>query len=375
VAKLLGMAPEKVRAIWVAGPGSYGRNDAGDAALDAAFLSKATGKPVRVQGMRADGTAWDPKGPACVHRARAAIDASGKVIAYEFVSKGFSRQHIATNESDPADSLVGQATGIPAKGTQIFGVPAESYGFENKLLAWETIAPLVENCSPLRTAHMRDPVGPEIHFGAEQFIDELAAAVGEDPVAFRLRYLAEARHAAVVRAAAEKAGWEARTSPQRERGGELLKGRGIAFAERNGTAVAAVAEVEVERSTGRVWARRVVVAHDCGLVINPQGLRYTIEGNVVQGISRAVYEQVRFDRDAVTSVDWASYPILEMQDAPAAIEVVLINRPEVAPSGAGEPTMRVIPAAVANAFFDATGVRLRKAPLNAERVKAALSRA
>ena len=370
VARLLGMAPEKVRAIWVAGPGSYGRNDAGDAALDAAFLSKATGKPVRVQGMRADGTAWDPKGPACVHRARAAIDASGKVIGYEFVAKGFSRQHIATNESDPADSLVGQATGIPAKGTQIFGVPAESYGFENKLLAWETIAPLVENCSPLRTAHMRDPVGPEIHFGAEQFIDELAAAVGEDPVAFRLRYLTEARHQAVVKAAAEKAGWQARNSSER-----TMKGRGIAFAERNGTAVAAVAEVEVERSTGRVWARRVVVAHDCGLVINPQGLRYTIEGNVVQGISRAVYEQVRFDRDAVSSVDWASYPILEMQDAPAAIEVVLINRPEVAPSGAGEPTMRVIPAAVANAFFDATGVRLRKAPLNAERVKAALSRA
>ena len=370
VARLLGMAPEKVRAIWVAGPGSYGRNDAGDAALDAAFLSKATGKPVRVQGMRADGTAWDPKGPACVHRARAAIDASGKVIGYEFVAKGFSRQHIATNESDPADSLVGQATGIPAKGTQIFGVPAESYGFENKLLAWETIAPLVENCSPLRTAHMRDPVGPEIHFGAEQFIDELAAAVGEDPVAFRLRYLTNPRHQAVVKAAAEKAGWQARNSSER-----TMKGRGIAFAERNGTAVAAVAEVEVERSTGRIWARRVVVAHDCGLVINPQGLRYTIEGNVVQGISRAVYEQVRFDRDAVSSVDWASYPILEMQDAPAAIEVVLINRPEVAPSGAGEPTMRVIPAAVANAFFDATGVRLRKAPLNAERVKAALSRA
>ncbi len=370
VAKLLGMAPEKVRAIWVAGPGSYGRNDAGDAALDAAFLSKAAGKPVRVQGMRADGTAWDPKGPACVHRARAAIDASGKVIGYEFVAKGFSRQHIATNESDPADSLVGQATGIPAKGTQIFGVPAESYGFENKLLAWETIAPLVENCSPLRTAHMRDPVGPEIHFGAEQFIDELAAAVGEDPVAFRLRYLTEARHQAVVKAAAEKAGWQARNSSER-----TMKGRGIAFAERNGTAVAAVAEVEVERSTGRIWARRVVVAHDCGLVINPQGLRYTIEGNVVQGISRAVYEQVRFDRDAVSSVDWASYPILEIEDAPAAIEVVLINRPEVAPSGAGEPTMRVIPAAVANAFFDATGVRLRKAPLNAERVKAALSRA
>jgi CO/xanthine dehydrogenase Mo-binding subunit len=370
VAKLLGMPPEKVRAIWVTGPGSYGRNDAGDAALDAAFLSKATGKPVRVQGTRADGIAWDPKGPACVHRARAAIDASGKVIAYEFVSKGFSRQHIATNESDPADSLVGQATGIPAKGTQIFGVPAESYGFENKLLAWETIPPLVDNCSPLRTGHLRDPVGPEIHFGSEQFIDEIATAAGEDPVAFRLRYLTNPRHQAVVKAAAEKAGWQARTSPQK-----TLQGRGIAFAERNGTAVAAVAEVEVDRKSGRVWAKRVVVAHDCGLVINPQGLRYTIEGNVVHGLSRTLFEEVRFDRDSVLSVDWASYPILEMRDAPESIEVVLIDRPEVAPSGAGEPTMRVVPAAVANAIFDATGVRLRKAPLNAETVKAALLRA
>ncbi|TMH60845.1 MAG: xanthine dehydrogenase family protein molybdopterin-binding subunit, partial [Betaproteobacteria bacterium] len=136
VARLLELPPEKVRAIWVAGPGSYGRNDAGDAAMDAAFLAKATGKPVRVQGMRADGTAWDPKGPACVHRARAALDSSGKVVAYEFISKGFSRQHIATNESKPADSLVGQSLGVPPKPTQIFGTPSESYGFENKLLGW-----------------------------------------------------------------------------------------------------------------------------------------------------------------------------------------------------------------------------------------------
>src|SRR5918999_2408317 len=215
VAKLLGLPQDKVRAIWVTGPGSYGRNDAGDAALDAAFISRALGKPVRVQGMRADGTAWDPKAPACVHRARAALDASGKVIAYEFVSKGFSRQHIATNESDPADSLVGQSTGVPPKGIHIFGTPAESYGFENKLLAWETIAPLVESCSPLRTGHLRDPVGLEIHFGSEQFIDELAVAAAEDPVAFRLKYLTSPRHAAVVKAAAEKAGWQARPLPQK----------------------------------------------------------------------------------------------------------------------------------------------------------------
>jgi len=160
VARLLGMPDDKVRAIWLAGPGSYGRNDAGDAAMDAAFLAKATGKPVRVQGMRVDGTAWDPKGPACVHRARAAIDASGKVVAYEFISKGFSRQHIATNESQVADSLIGQSMGVAPKPHQIFGTPSESYGFENKLLGWETIPQFVEHCSPLRTSHFRDPVGP-----------------------------------------------------------------------------------------------------------------------------------------------------------------------------------------------------------------------
>ncbi|HEY6820763.1 MAG TPA: molybdopterin cofactor-binding domain-containing protein [Burkholderiales bacterium] len=367
VAALLGLPPEKVRAIWVPGPGSYGRNDAGDAAMDAAFLSKRLGKPVRVQGMRADGTAWDPKGPASVHRARAAIDSSGRVVAYEYVSKGFSRQHIDTNESHPGDSLVGQATGVAPKTIQSYGTPSESYAFDNKLLAWETIPQLVDSCSPLRTAHLRDPVGPDIHFGSEQFIDELAAALGEDPVAFRLKYLSNPRHAAVVRAVAEKSGWQPRTGP-----GKTGKGRGIAFAERNGTSVATVAEVEVDRQSGRIWARRVFVAHDCGLVINPQGLRYTIEGNVLHGLSRALYEQVRFDRDSVTSVDWASYPIVEMQDAPETIDVTLINRSEIAPSGAGEPSIRVMPAAIANAFFDATGVRLRRAPLDPEAVKLAL---
>jgi nicotinate dehydrogenase subunit B len=278
------------------------------------------------------------------------------------VSKGFSRQHIATNESDPAYSLVGQFTGIAPKGAHIFGVPSESYGFESKLLAWETIAPLVESCSPLRTGHLRDPVGPEIHFASESFIDELATAAGEDPVAFRLRYLTNPRHQAVVRAAAEKAG------PKR------FQGRGVAFAERNGTSVAAVAEIDVDRASGRIRARRFVIAHDCGLIINPQGLRYTIEGNVVQALSRTLFEEVRFDRDAVKSVDWASYPILEMSDAPEAIEIVLIDRPEVASSGAGEPTMRVIPAAVANALYDATRIRVRKAPLDPDRVKGALAR-
>jgi nicotinate dehydrogenase subunit B len=375
VAKLLGLPQDKVRGVWVMGPGSYGRNDAGDAALDAAFLSRVTGRPVRVQGMRNEGTGWDPKGPASVHRARAALDASGKVIGYEFVSKGFSRQNIATNESDPRDSLAGMALGMPPKPGVLFGIPAESYGFDAKLLGWEAIPPLLDRCSPLRTAHLRDPVGPDIHFGSEQFIDEIAAAVAEDPVAFRLKYITAPRDAAVVKAAAERAGWEPHAAPRRERANGVLRGRGMAYAQRAGTIVAVVAEVEVDPASGRIWGRKFTVAHDCGLIVNPQGLRYTIEGNVVQALSRTLLEEVRFDQNAVTSVDWATYPILEIQDAPEVIEVVLIDHPELPPTGAGEPTMRCIPAAVANAFFDATGVRLRRAPLAPERVKAALARA
>ena len=378
VAKLLGLPSEKVRGVWVMGPGSYGRNDAGDAALDAAYLSKLTGRPIRVQGMRADGTAWDPKGAACVHRARAGLDAAGKVIAYEFIAKGLSRVNVMFNESDPRDCLAGMSLGMPLNPGAGLGTPAESYGFESKLLAWEVVPPLLERCSPLRTSHLRDPLGPEVHFGSEQFIDEIAHATGTDPVAFRLEYIRAPRDAAVVKAAAEKAGWSARapaTRSARALHAKVLTGRGLAYAQRSDTVVAVVAEIEVYPREGRVWARKFTVAHDCGLIINPKSLRQTIEGNVVQGLSRTLFEEVRFDRNTVTSVDWASYPILEMRDAPETIDIVLINSSDVAPSGAGEPTMRCIPAAVANAFFDATGVRLRRVPLSAERVKAALAKA
>jgi nicotinate dehydrogenase subunit B len=375
VAKLLGLPPEKVHGIWVMGPGSYGRNDAGDAALDAAYLSKVTGKPVRVQGMRADGTAWDPKGPACVHRARAALDPSGKVLGYEFTAKGLSRVTITTNESDPRDSLAGQALGLPLKPENGLGVPADSYGFEAKRYAWEVIAPFLDRYSPLRTAHLRDPMGPEIHFGSEQFIDEIAFAVGEDPVAFRLKYLTAPRDVAAVKAAAEKAGWQPRRKRAGRARGKVLRGRGISYAQRNETVVAVIADVEVTPADGRLWARRFTVAHDCGLIINPRGLQQTVEGNVVQALSRTLFEEVQFDRSSVTSTDWGTYPILEMQDAPESIDVVLIDHKDVAPSGAGEPTMRAVPAAVANAFFDATGVRIRRIPLTPERVKAALAAA
>jgi CO/xanthine dehydrogenase Mo-binding subunit len=375
VAKLLNVPVDKVRAIWVQGPGSYGRNDAGDAALDAAMISKMTGRPVRVQGMRHDATAWDPKAPASIHRARAALDANGKVTAYEFISRAFSRATIDSNESDPRDSLVGMELGLAPKAGVGFGTPAESYGFDGKLLGWEVIPDLIASASPMRTSHLRDPVGLQIQFGSEQFMDELAHATGDDPVAFRLKYAKAPRDQAVLKAAADKSGWQPRGHMPRDRSGNTLTGRGIAYAQRAGTIVAVVAEIEVDRKTGRIWGRKFTVAHDCGLIVNPQGLRYTIEGGLVQALSRTLFEEVQFAPDKVLSVDWNTYPILDMQDAPEKIEVVLINRPDIAPTGAGEATCRVVPAAVANAFFDATGVRVRQAPLSPARVRALLAKA
>ena len=194
---------DKVHVIWTMGPGSYGRNDADDCAMDAAVLTKAVGKPVRLQYMREQGTGWDPKGPASIHKARAAIDAAGKVTAYEFTSKGFSRVDVNTNGGKPYDTLSGQTLGVALKSGDGFGVPAESYAFDNKRLAWETIPPLLDRSSPLRTSHLRDPVGPQIHFASESFIDEVAAAVNADPIEFRLRHIKEPRDIAVIKAAAE----------------------------------------------------------------------------------------------------------------------------------------------------------------------------
>jgi nicotinate dehydrogenase subunit B len=373
VAAILQVPEDTVRTIWTSGPGSYGRNDADDCAMDAAVLAKAVGKPVRLQYMRDQGTGWDPKAPASIHHARAAIDATGNVVAYDYLSKGFSRVDVDTNGSKPQDTLAGQTLGVELKSGDGFGVPGESYGFANKRAAWETIAPLLDRASPLRSSHMRDPVGPQITFASESFMDEVAAALNVDPVEFRLRYVKEPRDFAVIKAAADKAGWQSRPSPRKDQTGDKVSGRGIGYASRNGTRVAVIAEVEVDRRSGKVWARKFTVAHDCGQIINPDGLRRVIENNVIQGVSRALWEEVKFDNKTVTSVDWRTYPILEIADAPQQIDVVLINHPEIAQSGAGEAATRPVAAAIANAVFDATGVRIRRAPLSPDRVKSALS--
>jgi len=177
----------------------------------------------------------------------------------------------------------------------------------------------------------------------------------------------------VVKAAAERSGWQPRPSPRRDQTGNKMTGRGIAYVQHGGTRVAVVAELDIDRSTGKIWARKFTVAHDCGLIVNPDGLKHAIEGNVVQGASRALWEEVKFDTRNVVSIDWLTYPILDITETPETIDMVLINRPEIAPSGGGEAAMRPLAAAIGNAIFDATGVRMRRVPFTPERVRAALS--
>jgi nicotinate dehydrogenase subunit B len=374
IAKLLDLPTEKVRSVFTTGPGSYGRNDAGDAAADAAVMSLLTGRPVRVQGARSDGHGWDPKGAASIHMVRAMLGADGRLAAHQFMSKGFSRMDVNTAESQPNDVLAGMLLGFNNPPVHTFGIPGDAYEIPNREAGWETVDSMLSNASPLRTSHLRDPLGPQLYFAAESFIDECALAAGADPVEFRLRHLRDPRHIAVINAAVQRAQWEPGPPGYRRRTrGKLMTGRGFAYAQRGDTLVAMVVDVEMERSTGRVWPRRFVVAHDCGLIVNPQGLRLCIEGNIVQSTSRALFEEVSFDQRNVTSVDWASYPILDVLDAPESIDIVLINHPDSPPAGAGEPATRPTAAAIANAIFDATGVRIRTAPFTPARIRAALA--
>jgi CO/xanthine dehydrogenase Mo-binding subunit len=268
--------------------------------------------------------------------------------------------------------LVGQFLGFKREVRDVVGTPSEPYDFPNRRYTIHTIAPLKEMGSPLRTAHLRLPTPSVVTFASESFIDELAEAVGADSLQFRLRYLAGSRQATLLKAAAKASGWVTRPSPgpkARASGVGVVTGRGIAV---HGGA-ATIAEVEVHIETGKVRVTRFVCAHACGLIVNPDGLKNVIEGNLLHSMSRTLYEEIRFDRSKVISVDWESYPTATIGDAPDRIDKVLINEPDSPPRGAGEETSAQTQPAIANAIFDATGVRMRRLPFTAERVKTAFA--
>jgi CO/xanthine dehydrogenase Mo-binding subunit len=265
--------------------------------------------------------------------------------------------------------------GAPLHPNPIFEIPVASYTFDHGRLGWEIVPALMERASPLRTTHVRDPFGGPILFGSESFWDEVAAATSADPVDFRLRYLTNPRDRDAVRRAAEHYGWQKRPSPRNDqKDNDVAVGRGIAFRRHFDTFIALIAEVRVHRKTGKLDLLRYVCAHDCGMIVNPQTLKHVIDRQLVYGTSRAMFEEVRFNENMVTSVDWATYPVLHVADVPAQIDIVLIDRPEAAPSGAAEMCLGLVPAAIGNAVFDATGVRLRRVPFTPERVKAAIDR-
>ena len=388
VAQFLQMPRDRVRVIWMDGPQAFGRTAADDAGFEAAFLAKELGRPVRVQWMRQEETAWDTKGPAYTISMRGGLDGDGNLVALNYEARACDHNHLGYNEPDTV--LIAQLTGMrrptPARGG--VSTPSDMYVIPNRRMAGHVVGLPVVWETPLRTGNLRDPNGPQVTFASESFIDELAAAAKADPVAFRLKLLTasadddggfrRARSIAVIKAAAEKYGWDARPSPRPRRAGNIVAGRGIAYAFRNQTVVAEIAEVEVNRATGRVWVKRLVCAHDCGLVVNPEALRHTIECGMLHSLSRALHEEVRFDGEKVTSVDWVSHPTLTHADTPETIDVVLVNgdpnasRPDLPHYGAGETMCKPTIAAVANAIYDATGVRIRRVPFRSDRVLAAI---
>jgi nicotinate dehydrogenase subunit B len=391
VAQFLQMPRDRVRVVWKDGPQGYGRTAADDAGFEAAFLAKEIGRPVRVQWMRQEETAWDTKGPAYAIKLRGALDSQGTLVALEYDARAADHNHLGYNEHDTVliSQLAGTRRAEPARGRA--STPSDMYVIPNRRVTTHVVGlPLVWE-TPLRTGNLRDPDGPQVTFASESFIDELAAAAKADPVEFRMRLLSaattddsgfkRARSIACLEAAAEKYGWEARPSPRPRSSGDILTGRGVAYTYRSQTVAVEIAEVEVNRRTGRVWVKRLVCAHDCGLVINPEALRRTIECGMLHSLSRALHEEVRFDTEKVTSVDWVSHPTLTHADTPETIDVVLVNgdpnpnRPDLPHYGAGETVCKPTLAAVANAIFDATGVRLRRVPFRDAFVLASLKAA
>jgi CO/xanthine dehydrogenase Mo-binding subunit len=372
VAKLLNIPEQNVRIIYHEASGSYGRMSTDDGAEDAALLSRAAGAPVRVQWSRQDEHGWEPKGPAQLDEAKAAVDGDGKLLAWDFVDYG---QPWTASGGTPllASLQIGIQPTNPGgpNGTQSSGeiYPVPNQRIVAHLVNWHFPEPI-----PLRTSNLRAPGDIARCFASESLIDEIAADLKVDPLEFRLRSLSgNKRGIDCLQAAADKAGWQKRPSPAPAAAGNIAKGRGIALTQRANTYVATVAEVEVNKTTGQVAVKRIVCSHDCGLMINPDGVKNQVEGNVIQGVSRALLEEVTFNANGVTSLDWATYPILRFPDVPA-LDVVLINRPEMQPLGAGEGATIPPAAAIANAIFDAVGVRLREGPFTPKRVLAAMQK-
>ena len=394
VSALTALPLESVRVIFVRGSGCYGLNAADTVSYDAALLSQAVHRPVRVQLTRQDEFISENYGSACVIEQQAGIDSAGAIAAWDCQTwaasrggrpgyekpgnvitgmlAGFEPETVAPRAAvEPTGELRNGSNAVPS---YVAGCVRGKCGGAGTIRRERVLTHAVK--SLFFTGPLRSPIRIQNTFAHECFMDEIGAHVKADPVAYRLQHLSDTRVIDVVKAAAKAANWDARPSPKPDHATTgNVTGRGIAcvaYEGDNGYA-ALVAEVDVDQVTGRVKARRFVAAHDCGPISNPDGLRNQIEGGILQGMSRALGEEITWDDRKVTSIDWQSYNSLPLGIEVPIIQSVLIDRPAAKATGAGETVITLVAAALGNAIFDATGARLRQVPFTSDRMKAALS--
>jgi CO/xanthine dehydrogenase Mo-binding subunit len=391
-ATLLGVQPETVHVVFTRGSGCYGINGADAVAFDAALLSQAVGRPVRVQLSRKDEMAWENYGLAFVMDQEVGLDAQGNIVAWDYEGwsasrggrpgarpgnvasgfhMGFEPAPFQPRTPSPAPTeFVGDNNTAPS---YVIGQVGDAAGGAGRVASERVLSHRVD--SPFFNGPLRAPEQLQNTFAHESFIEEIAAHVKADPVAYRLRHLSDQRLIDVVQAAAKRFGWESRPSPrQGNRRTGVAPGRGFACVARDGGNgwMAMAADVDVNQDTGQVLVKRLVVACDAGPISNPDGIRNQLEGAALHGISRTLAEEVTWDDQKVTAVDWQTYRTLSVGTAMPTVETVLMDRPDVPATGAGETSITGVAAAIGNAVFDATGVRIRQVPFTPERVKAAL---
>jgi nicotinate dehydrogenase subunit B len=370
LAAALDLPEQQVWVQYYEGSGTFGHSCYEDCAQAAAILSQVVGRPVRVQFMRWDEQGWDNFGPAHLAEVRAAIDRNGAIIAYEY--HGWQHGWFVTETSH--ELAHGSAPQERNSGSNSIIVNRMSTGAMYAIPNRRVVSHMIPMVGLLKGAPLRSPMDMHYSFASEQVVDELAHAAGMDPLAFRRRNIAGERWLGVLNAAAAAANWVPRVAAARPSDSEVVSGRGLGIGTHHVSFGAAAAEIEVDKRTGTIVAKNLYGALDAGLAVNPALIENQIVGMMVQGVSRTLKEEVTFSTTNVTSLDWESYPVLRFAEHPDVTPVVVqrMNEPS---TGAGEEVMGSTGAAIANAFFDATGVRLRQYPMTPERVRAALAAA
>ncbi len=367
LARVIGLPADKIRVRYFEGASNYGHGCQDDVAQGAAIMSQIVGKPVRLQFMRWDEHGWDNYGPAHVGEVRAAADAEGRIVAYEY----HGWQHNWSNVETSA-----QLTGIAAAerdGTAAQQVSPLNLGSMYDAANVKLVNHRVPGMGYLKGAWLRSPLDLSFSFASEQAIDQLAYLLKMDPWIFRQRNIKDERWLGVLNAVAQAANWKPRPAAANLSNAKIVTGRGIGVGTHLASYGAAVAEIEVNKETGRIVAKHMYGAIDAGLAVNPGNVENQISGQLIQTVSRLLKEEVTFNTTNVTSLDWNTYPILRFEEAPAVTPIV-VQRINERSTGAGEEVMAGAAGAIANAFFDATGVRMQEYPLTPVRVLAALKR-